>query len=169
MSTLGDIKQTIQEIAAQNGVAKKMVFDAEVVSVSDEFISIRTEDMEITEVRTCAVTDGNKNNIRIYPKVGSSVVCLDIGGDQRDIIVLQYSEIDKISIHKGEHTTVYGDLLVEQLKNLTDRVDALYNVLSGWKVIPQDGGQALKTLVDSMLTGKKSEDYSKVEDKTLIH
>lgn len=169
MSTLGDIKQTIQEIAAQNGVAKKMVFDAEVVSVSDEFISIRTEDMEITEVRTCAVTDGNKNNIRIYPKVGSSVVCLDIGGDQRDIIVLQYSEIDKISIHKGEHTTIYGDLLVDQLKNLTDRVDALYNVLSGWKVIPQDGGQALKTLVDSMLTGKQSEDYSKVEDKTLIH
>lgn len=169
MSTLGDIKQTIQEIAAQNGVAKKMVFDAEVVSVSDEFISIRAEGMEITEVRTCAVTDGNKNNIRIYPKVGSSVVCLDIGGDQRDIIVLQYSEIDKISIHKGEHTTVYGDLLVEQLKNLTDRVDALYNVLGGWKVIPQDGGQALKTLVDSMLTGKKSEDYSKVEDKTLIH
>ena len=169
MSTLGDIKQIIQEIAAQNGVAKKMVFDAEVVSVSDEFISIRTEDMEITEVRTCAVTDGNKNNIRIYPKVGSSVVCLDIGGDQRDIIVLQYSEIDKISIHKGEHTTIYGDLLVDQLKNLTDRVDALYNVLSGWKVIPQDGGQALKTLVDSMLTGKQSEDYSKVEDKTLIH
>lgn len=169
MSTLGDIKQTIQEIAAQNGVAKKMVFDAEVVSVSDEFISIRTEDMEITEVRTCAVTDGNKNNIRIYPKVGSSVVCLDIGGDQRDIIVLQYSEIDKISIHKGEHTTIYGDLLVDQLKNLTDRVDALYEGIQQAVPTPQDGGAAILGTLKGKIAGKQSEDYSKVEDKTLIH
>lgn len=169
MSALNDIKELIQKIAANNGRADNMVFEAEVVSVEDETIVIWSEEMELTRVRTCAATDNNANNLRIYPKKGSSVVCLDIAGDRRDIIVLQYSEIDKISLHKGEHTTVYGDLLVEQLKNLSGRVDALYNLFSSWTPVAQDGGSALKTLASSTLAGKQGEDYSKIEDNTLKH
>lgn len=168
MSTLDEIKRAIREIAKENGVANDMVFEAEVVSVQDETISVRTEDMELTSVRTCATTDGNKQNLRIYPKVGSTVVCMDLGGDRRDIIVLQYSDIDKVTLHKGAHTSVYGDLLVEQLNNLTKRVDAIYDMFSGWTPTPQDGGAALKTQASSKLI-YQSEDYSKVEDKTLMH
>lgn len=169
MSTLDEIKRAIREIAKENGVANDMVFEAEVVSVQDETITIKAEDMEMSEVRTCATTDGNKQNLRIYPKVGSTVVCLDLGGDRRDIIVLQYSEIDKVTVHKGEHTSLYGDLLVDQLNNLTKRVDAIYDMFSSWTPTPQDGGAALKTQATAKLTGKQSEDYSKVEDKTLMH
>lgn len=169
MSTLDEIKRAIQQMAYAHGRADNMIFEAEVADVQDETISVRTEDMELTSVRTCATTDGNKQNLRIYPKVGSTVVCLDLGGDRRDIIVLQYSEIDKVTIHKGEHTSLYGDLLVDQLNNLTKRVDAIYDMFSNWTPTPQDGGAALKTQATAKLTGKQSEDYSKVEDKTLMH
>lgn len=169
MSILEEIKRAIREIAKENGEAKNMVFEAEVVSVQDETISVRSEEMELTEVRTCSVTDGNSRNLRIYPKVGSTVVCLDIGGDRRDIIVLQYSEIDRISIHEGRHTSVNADLLVEQLKNLTGRVDALYQGIQQAVPTPQDGGSAILTTIKAKIAGKQSEDYSKVEDETLMH
>lgn len=169
MSTLNDIKESIQEMAGINGKANNMVFDAEVKAVSDEYITIESDGMELTQVRTCATTNGNKQNFRIYPKVGSSVVCLDLAGDRRDIIVIQYSEIDRVSIHEGKHTTANADELLKQLKNLTDRVDALYNAINYSAFGTADGGKVLQANMQAYLVGKQSEDYSKIEDKTLKH
>ena len=168
MTALEEIKELIRKIA-QNGKSSDLVFEAEVVKVSDETITIRTEGMDISEVRTCSATDGNRQNLRIYPRIDSTVVCLDIGGDRRDIIVLQYSDIEKISIHGGEHTSVNGDLLVEQLKNLTDRVDTLYDIFKSWTPVAQDGGSALKATATTKMAGKRREDYSRIEDETLKH
>lgn len=169
MSALSEIKDLIQQIAANNGRADNMVFEAEVIEVEDETITIWAEDMELTRVRTCASSDGDTQNLRIYPVVGSTVVCLDIAGDRRDIVVLQYSAIDHVTIHGGKHTTINGDLLVDQLQNLTDRVDALYEAFKNWSPVSQDGGSALKGLLTTALSKNKTEDYSKVEDKTIKH
>lgn len=170
MSTLGEIKKAIQNIAATQGRADSMLFEAEVVSVSDETITVKADGMELTDVRTCASTDGDNQNFRIYPKVGSTVVCIDLSGSRRtDCLVLQYSLIDKVSIHEGKHTAIYGDLLVEQLKNLSGRVDALYEGIQQAVPTPQDGGAAILGTLKGKIAGKQSEDYSKVEDKTLIH
>lgn len=168
MSTLEEIKRAIREMSS--GHIDGMIFEAEVVKVSDETISVKEDGTELTEVRTCADTDGDRQNLRIYPKVGSTVVCLDLSGDKRtDIIVIQYSKIEKVTIHGGEHTSVNGDLLVEQLKNLTARVDALYDAFRSWTPAAQDGGSALKTTAMAKISGKQSEDYSRVEDKTIKH
>ena len=62
-----------------------------------------------------------------------------------------------------------ADLLVEQLKNLTERVDALYQGIKQAVPTPQDGGSAILTTLKAKIAGKRSGDYSKVEDNTLKH
>lgn len=171
MSRIEELRTAIQAIAEQSvGNTNDLVFEAEVAEVQDETITILTEGMRLTDVRTCAMTDGDDANLRIYPAVGSTVVCLDASaGARRDVVVLQYSAIRKITVNGGEQSVPNGTELKSQLEVMSQRIDALYDAIRNSPTGKQDGGELYKQSMVTSLADVKKERFDEIEDKTLLH
>ena len=137
MNTLDEIRDSIRRMTNQGKITSDCLFLAEVVETGSETISVKTGGITISDVRTTAIADGGKNNLQILPKKGSQVLCLDTGGDLRDVVVIMYSEIDEVSIMGGEHTTACCEELKKQLETLTARVDAIINGINTSTTTPQ--------------------------------
>jgi hypothetical protein len=94
-----EIKETIRRIA---GVNSQHFFHAEVESLSDETCTVSRNGYSFSDVRFCAVEDGNANNLLIKPKPGSPVLVADLSdGNRRELVIIQWSEVDSIIINGG--------------------------------------------------------------------
>lgn len=163
-----EIRELIRKIASNNTLG---VFTAEVVSVENNTCTIQIHDLKLTGVRLTSVTNKSTNTIVITPSVGSVVSVIDMGGEYRDLVVFQYTEIDKITINNG----TLGGLtitpkLVTQLGKLSARLDAVISALKKGTVTAQDGGASYKSTVSAaldLITDK--EDFSSIEDTKILH
>lgn len=130
------LKESLRQYLGLNKRSDSMFF-AKVESVQESTCSVEFAGMEITGVSLCATIDNNVNNLIIRPKIGSDVLIADLsGGDLRVLVVIQYTEIDNISINGGK---LGGLIKIEELvKRITQIEDKLKNHQHAY--IPYPGG-----------------------------
>ncbi len=70
-----------------------------VVEITGNTCKVERENLPpLEDVRLNAIEGDFSNKIIIFPKIGSEVLCLIIGGDKEETAVVQYTEIDKVLI-----------------------------------------------------------------------
>jgi hypothetical protein len=105
-------------------IFQSLFFTAEVVSAEDEKCSVKMGTTTLSDVRTGAVIDGEANNLRIKPTVGSMVLVADLsGGGMSDLAVIGFSKIDTITINGGE----LGGLV--KIQKLEDNLNSLKTMI----------------------------------------
>lgn len=172
MGVLNDIREVIREIAAQESEQRTPFHVGTVKSVSDdgETCSVEFDGAEWTDVRLTAVTDGSCD-VKMYPKVNSYVIVADLSnGSLTDLVVVTYSQFDRIELGEAKHTSANADTLKDELTKLTKRVDILYDAIRNGVPTAQDGGAALqKTMVAILETATDKESWNDIEDKNIMH
>ena len=87
MSTERDIKEAIRAIA--NGGGGKTFFTAEVVKVTGDTCTVKSDDFEMSDVAICAIGGASGNSLVVVPKVGSTVLIADLSdGTRRDLCIV---------------------------------------------------------------------------------
>lgn len=120
MSTERDIKEAIRAIA--NGGGGKTFFTAEVVKVTGDTCTVKSDDFEMSDVAICAIGGASGNSLVVVPKVGSTVLVADLSdGTRRDLAIVKYTEIESITINGGN----LGGLV--KIQELTNKLNALVN------------------------------------------
>lgn len=167
-STEENIRKAIEEISHRNDAQRTPYHFATVVEVLGDTCTVEAYGAKWTSARLTAAEGAD---FRVVPVVGSVVLVADLSNGQfSDLAVVMTSAVDRIELHGAKHTTANADVLREQLKILTDRVDTIYNALKNAEPGAQDGGAAYKAQIVSILesqTGK--EDFSEIEDGTILH
>lgn len=160
MDIYGQIAQTIKKMGTAHGV---ILFSAEVKSVNGDTCTLIIGSLELTDVRLRAVVNSENDKIVVTPKAGSRVLAADMsGGSYRDLVVLSYSEIEKVEVAIEQTTCTIDkdgivmnggnkgglvniDDLVAHINTIEDDVNNLKKIFSGWSPVAQDGGAALKS------------------------
>ncbi len=133
MDIYGKIAKTIKAMGAAQGV---VLFTAEVDSVEDESCTVKIGTLELTDVRLRAVLNSESDKIVVTPKRGSRVLVADMsGGSYIDLVVLSYSEIEKVEVAIEQTTyTIDKDGIVMNggnngglinIQELTDKLNDL--------------------------------------------
>lgn len=126
MSTERDIKESIRVIA--KGGEGKTFFTAEVVAVSGNTCTVKSDNLEMSDVAICAIGEASGNSLLVVPKVGSTVLIADLSeGTRRDLVIVKYTEVESITINGGnlgglvniEKLTYKLNELVDWCKNHT--------------------------------------------------
>jgi len=96
----------------------------EVKSVDGDLCVCLLDDLEIPDVRLVAIPDGSANGLLITPKTGSVVMVADLtAGTLRDLMVVQYTEIESVRFHQGDTTvTADGQKVTVEVGNSTVEV-----------------------------------------------
>lgn len=117
MNNYGKIAQKIKEIASGS---PQGLLCGKVLSIDGQECEVAIGDLTLTEVKICAVADGEEMNMQVVPQVGSQVLIADMsGGDFRDLVIVKCSKTDKIIINGGD----FGGLI--KIKELTDKINNL--------------------------------------------
>lgn len=127
---------------------------------------------DLLDVKIKAVANEVASGLVIEPKVNSTVLLAAINGRIEDAIILKYDEIENIQLNASTLIKINGDslggLVKSQVVAATDNalkgdLNSLKQKIAAWIPFPQDGGAALKTILNSwssqQLTDKAKEDY----------
>lgn len=139
MSTERDIKEAIREIANGGG---KTFFTAEVVSVSGDTCTVKSDGLEMSDVAICAIGGASGNSLVVVPKVGSTVLIADLSeGTRRDLAIVKYTEVESITINGGNLGGLVNvcdlvDRLNEIEKDINDLKGSLPGCLTGSTTSP---------------------------------
>ena len=149
MSTERDIKEAIR--ASANGGGGKTFFTAEVVKVTGDTCTVKSDDFEMSDVAICAIGGASGNSLVVVPKVGSTVLIADLSdGTRRDLCIVKYTEVESITINGG---SLGGLVKIQELTNklnaLEDDINSLKQCFSLWVPASGDGGGVLKTATTS--------------------
>ncbi len=159
-----DIYAQIADAIKQIGGKKSaLLFPAEVKSVEGKICTIRVgKDLDLSDVRLCAIVDDNIDQLLITPKVGSKVMVADLSnGEFRDLMVIKFSETDSIEIHGGK---LGGLIKIEELTNkLNDLIDAFNNHTHGGVIVGVSGGSGAPAVGATGNTAKISTAHAKLD------
>lgn len=136
MDIYSQIAAKIKDFNTSHGVR---LFPATVKSVDGHTCTIAIGDMELTNVRLRSVINTETDKVIITPAVGSVVLVADLSGlDYRELVVLGYSEPQKVDISIGQTTiSIDSDGVAMNGGNLDGlvKIEALtskLNDLVGW-------------------------------------
>ena len=153
----------------------------------------RTCDIQLNDALTLfncrlnAIIGNYENNILILPKEGSFVAYALLDDRNTEVLVIGYTEIDKINIKIGDTTIdisndkieLNGGLLgglikIEELKSqldkMTQRIDGIMNALRNSPTGSSDGGAAYKTAITTALSSiTNKENFGNIEDEKITH
>jgi hypothetical protein len=181
------IEQLINRILDRR--LKPQSFTAEVLEVDKDNDTCKVqvpEGPELFGVRLTAIEDAHDTKAVAYPKVGSIVLVNLIENQESEAYVSKCSDIESILVKTGNHQLhiaadgsqfddgeLGGMVKAKELKTQLDKTNALVQAiadsLTQWVPVPQDGGAALKTLINSMLPGKQVGNYSDIENHKVKH
>jgi len=191
MSLDADLKKAFKgmnykEATVFTATVKSIDEAAKTISVTD------VDDLQFNDVRLSAAED-DKKSLFIIPKVGSSVLVAMIGNDINTLFVTKVNEVEKIvgvvkeldiedetgfKLHlKDGLMTINGDqfsgiVKAPELKTQVDKntaiLQAIQNAISGWTVIPEDGGAAFKTALASVPSMPRA-NLSNIENTKVKH
>lgn len=124
---------------------------------------------------TCALngfTKAFKGFVGI-PTIGSDVLLLRLDDDGNRYTIIATTELEKLYIKGGKsgEGLINIEELISQLGKLSARVDGIIGAINSSTVIatPQDGGTALLGLLRTQIAKiQESEDFSKIEDETIL-
>jgi len=112
----------------------------------------------------------------IIPKVGSAV---RVGITQRnEPFVVMFSEIDTVymvaeSLYQFNDGTFGGLTKTQELKMqldlMNEQLQAVISSISGWTVVPNDGGAALQSYFGTQIAGKLEADFGDIENPLITH
>ena len=167
MDRPGRIKELIRQIG---GAKSTSLFTAEVVSVQGYTCTVKVNTLVLSDVRLRELTTDSQHLILITPKVGSNVLIADLGGELRDLAVIQFSDIEKIELGEANHTTAKADVLKAELEKMTERVDGIIDAINNAVPGSSDGGAALQTSMKvALATITEKEDFSSIENSKILH
>ena len=167
MDRTGQIKELIRQIG---GARSTILFTAEVVSVQGDACTVKVNTLTISDVKLRETSSDAAHMLRITPKVGSNVLVGDLGGELRDLAVIQYSDIDTIEVNGAAHTTANADVLKEQLEKMKARIDGIIDAINNAVPGTSDGGAGLKaSMVASLQALTDVEDFSGIENEKIKH
>ncbi len=146
MSTERDIKEAIQALGS-NGNGKTF-FTAEVVSVSGNTCTVKSDDLEMSDVAICAIGGASGNCLVVVPKVGSAVLIADLSeGTRRDLVIVKYTEVESITINGGNLGGLVNIAsLTEKLNDLVDKFNKHTHSVSTEGTATAQAGTAAATL-----------------------
>lgn len=151
-----------------------IVIVGEVVSVDEDKRSCTVKDtdteLELYDVKlqgSLGLTEG----LLITPKVGSKVLVSLIGNEERNLFIVQYSEVEKIELKGSE----FGGLIkIEELKKElnknTARIDAIIDILKN--TIPSCSlypNGAWAGIIAPLVATLQKESYTDIENKEVTH
>lgn len=122
MDDFSRIKRSIRQIAGH----REMLYVGRVKSVDGETCTVQVDDLTLSDVRLRAVVNGKESKMLITPACGSYVTMIDLGDAMTDLLVIAYSEIEKVEITAKEvifNGGENGGLI--NIQALTDKLNSL--------------------------------------------
>lgn len=163
MDDFSRIKRSIRKIAGH----REMLYVGRVKSVEGETCTVQVDDLTLSDVRLRAVVNGKESKMLITPACGSYVTMIDLGDAMTDLLVIAYSEIekveiacDKVSFNGGNN----GGLI--NIQALTDKLNALANELKAHTHNYMIGTTSATTTPPTITTTFNNSDY---EDTNVTH
>lgn len=153
MSRQDEIRNGIRRLA---GGAVPMLLRMGTVTAVDETAQTCTvhidDGYDLDDVRLTPVEDAE---LLVVPVVGAWAVVASIENNEYLNIVVSVSAVQKIVV-KADMLTINGgtlggivnvETLISELKAIKDDLNMLKSKFQSWKVVPNDGGGALKTAI----------------------
>ena len=153
MDNLSSIRNSIRNMVG--GTNGQSLFTAKVLSTDGETCCVDADGLVLSDVQLRAVVNGEESGILITPKTGSYVTVADLSGDLTRIVVVGFSEVEKISIDAETDIVIngggYGGLIkIEDLLDELNRLVQTFN--SHTHVVPNGTSNAPSTLASSFST-----------------
>ena len=133
MNPLSEIRKSIKGMASGGGG----LFTAKVLSADGEKCCVDIDGLVVSDVQLRAVVNGEESGILITPKTGSYVTVADLSGDLTRIVVVGFSEVEKIEVNADDKIIFNGGqnkglVKVEKMVNWMQKV---YNDLQTLTVL----------------------------------
>ena len=171
MDPLSEIRKSIRGMATRTG--KSGCFTAKVKAVNGETCSVELDGLTLTDVRLRAVVNGENSKILVTPKTDSYVLIADLSGNLSQLVVVGYSEVEKIEIDAenkiifnggNNHGLVNIDDLTQKLNELVNTFNShTHNVKTTGTAAAQSGTSAVPSTEASQF------DKSFYEDTNITH
>ena len=89
----------------------------------------------------------------------------------RDLAVIQYSDIEKITINEGAEPMVKGSTLEKELKKMNKRINAIRDsFLYGVTTAVEDGGATLLGCIQMNLSDLPAEEnFDNITNEKIMH
>lgn len=133
MNNLSKIKESIQSIAGRN-INDDCYVVGEVTEANGTTCSVKiNETLTLTDVLCIAADDGDSNNIKIKPKIGSKVLMADLsGGNLRQMVVVAYTQIVELEMPKIDNIIINGGGkgAIINIEDLTSKINEVIGVLN---------------------------------------
>lgn len=133
MNPLSEIRKSIKGMTSGNG----RLFTAKVLSADGETCCVDIDGLVVSDVQLRAVVNGEESGILITPKAGSYVTVADLSGDLTRMVVVGFSEVEKIEVNADDKIIFNGGqnkglVKVEKMVNWMQKV---YNDLQTLTVL----------------------------------
>ncbi len=133
MNNLSKIKESIQSIAGRNTIDDCYVV-GEVTEADGTTCSVKiNETLTLTDVLCVAADDGDNDNIKIKPAIGSKVLMADLsGGTLRQMVVVAYTQIAELEMPKIDNIIINGGGkgAIINIEDLTSKINEVIDVLN---------------------------------------
>ena len=173
MDIYSDIKSKLQKICQPTAL---QTYFAQVVSVeNDTTCTLQLEDdLKVSDVRLRSVVNDSESGIVITPSVGSIVLVADLsGGKFTQMVVVMYSEIDKVEFNGGKKDGLINiNDLTNKLNNLVDEVNGLkdkFNTHTHTVTTTAPAGEWITKTTTSTASDATKFNKSDYEDDKITH
>lgn len=138
MDSLSEIRESIRNMAAGTGGAR--IFTAKVLSTDGETCCVDIDGLVVSDVRLRAVVNGEESGILVTPKTGSYVTVADLSGNLTRLVVVGFSEVEKIEVNADDriifnggqnHGLVKVENMVGWMQKVYNDLQTLTGLLSG--------------------------------------
>lgn len=133
MNNLSKIKESIQSIAGRN-INNDCYVVGVVTETNGTTCSVKiNETLTLTDVLCVAADDGDSDNIKIKPAIGSKVLMADLsGGTLRQMVVVAYTQIAVLEMPKIDNIIINGgeNGAIIKIDKLTDKINEVIDVLN---------------------------------------
>jgi len=179
MNPLNEIKKSIASMSSGNGRAG--LYTAKVLSTDGETCCVDIDGLTASDVQLRAVVNGEESGILVTPKTDSYVTVADMSGNLTRLVVVGFSEVEKIEVNADDKIIFngggYGGLVkIEELKN---NLDTLKNYVEAMKAAVSAGLSAIgagtaangatgKTTFESSMVSQ-SINFEDMEDTNITH
>lgn len=169
MNPLSEIKESIQKMASKGGAG--IVFTAKVKAVDGDTCSVELDGLTLTDVRLRAVVNGENSKILVTPETGSYVLVADLAGDLSQLVVVGYSEVEKIEVDADNIVFNGGDNKgLIKIEKLTQKLNDLVRTFNNHThQVNTTGGPTAQSGTTAIPSPASEFDKSFYEDTKITH
>lgn len=170
MNPLSEIRESIKNMSSGNGGAG--IFTAKVLSTDGDTCCVDIDGLVVSDVRLRAVVNGEESGILVTPKTGSYVTVADLSGNLTRLVVVGFSEVEKIEVDADDKIIFNGgqNKGLIQIEKLTQKLNDLVNAFNQHThQVSTTGGPTAQSGVAQPPTPINSFNQSDYEDTNITH